>query len=77
MDLLPKDLPLDQGVHAHAHDHGNAPEGTPRWLPFALGALVVVVAAFVLVTKTSLVAHASIGAVEGKAERDQEDPGPR
>lgn len=72
MDLLPKNLPLSEPPsHAHVRDE----PGTPKILPFALGALVVLVAAFMLVTKTWFVAHASIGAVEGKAQRYAEGTG--
>lgn len=59
-------------MHDHAHDAG---QGVPRLLPFILGALVVLVAAFVLVTKTGLVAQAEIATVEGKVERYAEGTG--
>lgn len=73
MDLLPKNLPTQEEPHDHGHSHEEP--GVPKLLPFALGALVVLVAAFMLASKTGFVAHASIGAVEGKAQRYAEGTG--
>ncbi|OGL66375.1 hypothetical protein A2856_01635 [Candidatus Uhrbacteria bacterium RIFCSPHIGHO2_01_FULL_63_20] len=72
MDLLPKDLPLLIAEDPHErHHHGNA----PRLLPFILGALVVLVAAFVLATQHGLASSGEIAYAGEGAQRYAEGTG--
>lgn len=57
---------LPPELQPHDHDHG---EGKPRWLPFTLGLLVILVAALALLNRERFVKPAAPVATETPAEQ--------